>query len=571
MRAENAVATSVIPFPAMWCRGAAIVPANELGAAVFAQDDGPLGLVEPADLVLWQAAAERCRTSQREVITVRSAGPGPRRFFEITLVPADDLDVLALVYEVTEAVRADAALYEVVTGMYIADENLIGRWMPRKLALRLGIDPATFVGVDLYNYIHLDDREVTRTIVSRAIETPGMTCAAFVRISQPLLPAVYQPVIVTVRWLAGDDAIAGLVVRLDTGIDAETEIDAIGRRNTDGLLTYSDSSATGFLNLALDGRVVWRSSRFIEILRSVGIDDRGQTWASLVRSEDRAVVAEIIDAVPTGQHKAAEIGFAGRGNTVWCRLDVLPYRNDLGEVAGAYLNLLDVTVEHEATTALATAREELHHLASHDALTGLWNRVPFGERLSNVLTGDTSPAADVRGTGLLVCDLDCFKAINDDHGHVVGDEVLSVVGHRLKAAIREGDVVCRFGGDEFLVLCERIDATGLAAVAEHVVAALREPIDVEGTTVHPGVSVGVHARAGWRQSRCAHPPSRSGDVPGEGARPRPGRRPAPLAPTSRPPPDSPCIDRRGDRVDGLSPARKASTMTRRGTRWTGSH
>lgn len=147
----------------------------------------------------------------------------------------------------------------------------------------------------------------------------------------------------------------------------------------------------------------------------------------------------------------------------------------------------DVTERH-------AAEQVLLHRAQHDQLTGLPTRAVVGERLLRATVRSRSP----RLLALLALDLDGFKAINDVHGHSVGDAVLVAVARRAVLALREGDTVARFGGDEFVVLLEEVDSPGGAlVVAQRLAAALREPVTTEGVTVSVGVSIGVAvARAG---------------------------------------------------------------------------
>jgi diguanylate cyclase (GGDEF)-like protein len=90
-----------------------------------------------------------------------------------------------------------------------------------------------------------------------------------------------------------------------------------------------------------------------------------------------------------------------------------------------------------------------------------------------------------------VCDLDRFKEVNDRHGHRIGDEVLVEAAQRITDAVRSGDLVCRFGGDEFVVLCDGVaGAEELTAIRQRVVDAFAEPIDIGGLSVPVGISVG---------------------------------------------------------------------------------
>ena len=147
-------------------------------------------------------------------------------------------------------------------------------------------------------------------------------------------------------------------------------------------------------------------------------------------------------------------------------------------------------VGDQATSALQRARllETVRHQATHDALTGLPNRVLFMDRLLAELPS-AGPGAHV---AVLFCDLDRFKQVNDGLGHAAGDELLRQVSARLRAAIRPCDTVGRLSGDEFAVLLpglvDHADAEGLAG---RVAACFGEPFRLEGREVEVGTSVGV--------------------------------------------------------------------------------
>jgi len=130
-------------------------------------------------------------------------------------------------------------------------------------------------------------------------------------------------------------------------------------------------------------------------------------------------------------------------------------------------------------------------LALHDPLTGLANRILLADRGQQAIV-----RADrvERSLAVLFVDLDRFKAINDSHGHDVGDEVLTRVGERLQSVLRDDDTLCRFGGDEFVCLLPDIaDRHDAGMVANKLLAALDLPFDIAGHRFKIGASIGVSA------------------------------------------------------------------------------
>jgi diguanylate cyclase (GGDEF)-like protein len=136
---------------------------------------------------------------------------------------------------------------------------------------------------------------------------------------------------------------------------------------------------------------------------------------------------------------------------------------------------------------------QLAHERLHDALTGLPNRALFLDRTERALAIATRTR---RAIGVLFIDLDRFKRINDSLGHAAGDELLVTVAARLRDTVRPGDTVSRFGGDEFLILCEEIDeAEELLHIAQGVQGAFEMPFEVGRREVELTCCVGLHFHA----------------------------------------------------------------------------
>ncbi|MBL4692522.1 MAG: GGDEF domain-containing protein, partial [Magnetovibrio sp.] len=136
------------------------------------------------------------------------------------------------------------------------------------------------------------------------------------------------------------------------------------------------------------------------------------------------------------------------------------------------------------------AQAEIEHLAHHDTLTGLPNRNLFNDLMERAI--DRAARANQQMAVMFV-DLDKFKPVNDDLGHVAGDAVLKSVAKRMAAHVRTSDTVARIGGDEFIAILENIDHTESAGlVAEKIIEALTEPVDIpEGKQAQIGASIGI--------------------------------------------------------------------------------
>jgi diguanylate cyclase (GGDEF)-like protein len=140
---------------------------------------------------------------------------------------------------------------------------------------------------------------------------------------------------------------------------------------------------------------------------------------------------------------------------------------------------------------LIAVNEALREMAMRDPLTGLWNRAAALDRLTSEVSRSARHGTSV---GLMLCDLDYFKGINDTHGHLVGDAILCEISRCLRRATRRYDAVARFGGEEFLVILPGCDRTNAMNHAERVRASIAKvavdtPMGKVSTTMSLGVTV----------------------------------------------------------------------------------
>jgi diguanylate cyclase (GGDEF)-like protein/PAS domain S-box-containing protein len=216
---------------------------------------------------------------------------------------------------------------------------------------------------------------------------------------------------------------------------------------------------------------------------------------------DPAAIARIRDAIARGvECRETVLNHRGPERTPWWNEVHLSPVHDADGVVVQYVGVQhDVTERVEAERALLRERDRtqscltrIQELAYTDPLTGLPNRRRLEEQVETAIW-DARTGRDT--LALLFVDLDGFKAVNDRLGHAAGDELLQSVARTLRGRLRRGDLLARLGGDEFLVALLGLDPATAGAearrVADELARAVGAPVEVGGTTVTVGASVGV--------------------------------------------------------------------------------
>lgn len=256
----------------------------------------------------------------------------------------------------------------------------------------------------------------------------------------------------------------------------------------------------------------------------VGVDRAallGNNWLEIFDAEELPTVLEALEGVLSGRHADMTLRVQhGEGPQRWVQLRLAPVTTRR-RAAGFVGTVEDITDRR-------TRESQLAHEARHDALTGLANRRRLLESLTAYYTGRRG--GDHR-MALLFFDLDGFKGVNDTFGHDAGDQLLIEVAARLSAAAREGDLVARIAGDEFVVvLHDAADRAHADAAARRLLAALNQDVPVGNDRVRVSASVGVamagdhdnaaellrcadagmyEVKRGNRMRRSAEPPART--------------------------------------------------------------
>ena len=175
----------------------------------------------------------------------------------------------------------------------------------------------------------------------------------------------------------------------------------------------------------------------------------------------------------------------------WLYLDTTWTNQMDNQAVGAFVvNARDITDQR-------ALEEQLQRQALTDPLTNLANRVLFSNRAQHALT---SAVRTRRSVGVLVLDLDDFKAVNDSFGHPVGDEVLVAFAAILRESVRAADTVARIGGDEFAILCEMKRKSDAEAIAQRIIQRLESPFRVQGREIIVSASIGIAISKVGRQS-----------------------------------------------------------------------
>jgi diguanylate cyclase (GGDEF)-like protein len=191
------------------------------------------------------------------------------------------------------------------------------------------------------------------------------------------------------------------------------------------------------------------------------------------------------------------VGYVARNRRYNKRIGIKG-KDELGSLISGVNSMLDTIEEHEKQlyahserleSLVALRTEQLFNRANYDALTQLPNRHLLVDRLNHGIDNASRESSQM---ALMFLDLDRFKFINDNLGHSVGDELLVKVAHKLTSVVRKADSVCRWGGDEFIILLEHLhNKEDIVPLAEQIIYTLNEPIELSGNQLHVSTSIGI--------------------------------------------------------------------------------
>ena len=391
---------------------------------------------DPADNAAQLRANAEALLHGGEVVTVRGADE------EITIEAIDDPTVVAKLELEQEVIEE---LIDIGDTLMLMDPSS-PKFEDQILDLRVGGGLVTSVSNDAVGEMTLQSQATVRRLVTIAI---GLgVFGAIVAVGMGVL-----------MGRAGARRTAQFRSLVHHASDLITVVDA------DGRILYQSPSSEPLMGIAADALV-------------------GTRLEKLVVTEDRPLLEGILadaaaepGAVVTGGFRVRHADGSNRDVDA-----IVSNLLDDTSVRGLVVNARDVTER-------SRLEAELERRALFDSLTGLPNRAVFRDRLEHALA---RTARRPETLAVLLLDLDGFKLVNDSLGHDAGDDLLVVLGGRVTGCARSSDTVARLGGDEFAILLEdAVSEESALALAERILAALKQPFEVRGREVFVSASVGI--------------------------------------------------------------------------------
>jgi diguanylate cyclase (GGDEF)-like protein len=441
------------------------------------------GFFEDDALVLAEALAEP--DEDGPPLMLRWGDSPPVTVLGIDLQGDTDGTVLVALHDRSDQFLLDAIVCGQSGLAQVCDSDGVARWISPQSAATIGMVAEEYVGRRTGDLVHPDDLEVLGRAAEEMAVDPDGTTVAWYRVAHPLIPDAFWTYRSTLIDRSDDPAIGGIisiskmvVSQTSTGVDVRGPTEAAA----------AEMMPSGFI-VSGSGRLQFHNSLARRFLGPAVETSDPYGWLQALRDEHRRPVRDVLVAAAELAHRNTVVAAVDGPEPIWLRIAALPSFDAVGTHVGYAATLLDVTAEHTARQAMESTQEEMWHVANHDGLTGLPNRMQSYDRLESALA---RTRREGRTTALLFCDLDHFKQVNDDFGHAGGDALLVEVARRLGATVRETDTVGRLGGDEFVVICEAFeDRAGLEKLAARLTVAVNEPVPLGSAVARVGLCVGI--------------------------------------------------------------------------------
>ena len=350
-----------------------------------------------------------------------------------------------------------------------------------------GWDPAEIVGVPAPDFFHPDDLDVMAAAHEEALAGRSFRFRGRIRCKD----GSYRWVETIGRGVKAPDGSPGYVITVARDIEDQVRTEQALAASEERFRLAMVQAPHGLAVLDLDRRFVEVNPALCRIL------DRDRHWllshsvADVVDPQDAAADLAARRSLLDGEHEyvTVERRFTrGDGEVVWMQHSIGLLRDDSGDPVSYVSQMQDITQTRHAAAQMA-------YRAAHDQMTGLLNRGELTNLLEAALTRKTRTGTRL---AVLYCDVDAFKAVNDGLGHAAGDALLVATGKRIASVVRDSDTVARVGGDEFVVILDGVHhLTDAERIASQIHEAASAPLEFQGNTLNPKLSVGVTiAKAG---------------------------------------------------------------------------
>jgi diguanylate cyclase (GGDEF)-like protein/PAS domain S-box-containing protein len=343
----------------------------------------------------------------------------------------------------------------------------------------LGYSPVEAIGMAGLELAHPDDVELLRAAISGGSSGP-LAGTAEARLCQRNGTWRWFDVIVT--DLSRNPSVAGWVANLRDITERKAQEAALSEAQEVFRHAFDDAPI-GIGLVGLDGRIQRANRSMAELLGRTQEELVGTLILDLTHPDDRGETEEHADRLNRSEidfYRLEKRYLRPDGSPVWASLSVSLVRDIEGRPLYQIGQLEDITDRKLLADKLA-------HDAAHDSMTGLLNRAAFTEHVSAALA-----ARGDRAVAVLFIDLDHFKVVNDSLGHALGDVLVTTVAQRLRSTLRPDNVVARFGGDEFVVLCANLSGEdAAAAIARRLLDAVAEPVLMMNEEIFVTASIGI--------------------------------------------------------------------------------
>ena len=382
-----------------------------------------------------------------------------------------------------EGVRASEQLFRSLVNRsadvaLILDSHAVITYASPAVTPVFGYQPDHLEGRVGFEFVHPDDVPFAEEVLREVLATAGSHDPFELRIRAADGSYLWTEEAVTNSL--DDPAIRGLILNL-RDVSFRKAADAALAASEKRYRDIVESAEEGLWILDANFRTTFTNPRMSVQLQRPAVDLLGHSPAEFAHPDDVVLIEAQMHARRHGAERYEARFLAADGSTVWMLVSAHPLFDD-GRFVGTHALLTDITDRKDA-------EDQLRHLALHDPLTGLPNRTLLTDRIEHTLARAERHHDQ---TGVLFVDVDNFKLINDSYGHRTGDEILLAVAERITAAVRTEDTVARFGGDEFVVVCERLyDHKEASDIAHRVLAAVREPLEIGDRPIVLTASIGI--------------------------------------------------------------------------------